>query len=396
MAALTAAQLTDLSRSTGGAYPDARTAINDASNRGTGESYLWSRLLHGLVDAEYFVTGLDINQPIKFKDSGTATSYGIGADRTWRNIQTLENMKFYRRKVDTHFSFLDEELVDNQITSMTDFAAQQFVDLKHSKEQDAITSGWNLLENQLAAVPDPALMEGATTATLIEPYSIFAAINERTDGLFLDAPGGDFTVKAGLDPTDVDITPNYTPIQETYTQETIATFDNPLEAIDRARRSASFGAPETFQQYYETPSLYRQVLLASNTGVAAWNFLQRSGQQNWEKFGEGGVFMPAHHGVPIMYWDPLDTVAIYTDGSNGLVTETSTDASNQGPRFYGINGSFMHPVINPERFWYVDEVFRHPNNPETWVVRYVIWWTLRWSSLRRHFIVSPSGTGLFS
>lgn len=392
MASLTAAQLTDLARSVGGAYPDARTAINDASNRGTGESYLWSRLLHGLTDAEYFVTGLDINQPIKFKDSGTAQSYGIGDDRMWRNIQTLENMKFYRRKVDTHFSFLDEELVDTQITSMTDFAAQQFVDLKHSKEQDAITSGWNYLENQLAAVPDPATMEGATTATVIEPYSLFVAVNEFANGLPLYAPGGNFTTVAGLDPTDVDITPNYTPIQETYTSEAVGTFDNPLEAIDRARRKASFGAPETFQQYYETPSLYRQVLLASNRGVAAWNFLQRSGQQNWEKFGEGGVYMPAHHGVPIMYWDPLDTVAIYDDGASGLATELT--ANVEGPRFYGINGNFLHPVINPERFWYVDEVFRHPNNPETWVVRYVIWWCLRWSSRRRHFIVSP-GADLF-
>lgn len=387
---LSASQLTDLNRAVGGAYPDRTTAMNDALDRGL----LFPRLLDGMVESRYISAGLDINHPIKLADTGAAREYGIAQDRTWVREEALENLKFYNRKTDTHFVITDDELVAGGLAGgITDYNAHVFVDIKHSKEQDAITSKWNLFDDQLAAVPNAAKMEGALSATAISPHSIFQVINEDANGL----PSG-FTEHAGQSPTAAGIGSNYTCVQETYSSDALSTFDTPLEALDRGRRKAQYPAPRTFAEYFERDDMRRAMILASNLGVNSWEFLNRNGQQNWEKFGEGGVYTPMHHGIPVQYWAKMDDAAIYDDGSSGLVTETDASALAQGPRFMGVNGNFMHPTINGSRFWYPDEVFRNtPDQPETWIFRYVTWWNLTWTSLRRHFHVAPkSGGSLFT
>lgn len=388
--------LADLQLSVGGAYPDRQTAINDALTRGL----IWPKFVDGMADSKYVSVGLDVNQPIKLRDTNVAREYGIAEDRTWIRSDALHNLTFYNRKTDTHYVYTDDELVAAGVGGgASNFDAHAFIDLKMSKEQDAITSKWNKMDAQLAAVPDPDTMEGPLTATAIAPHSIFQVINEWTNGLPTTTPGGTaFTTHAGQSPTATGVGSNYTCVQETYSSDAFATYDTPLEALSRARRKSQYPAPRTMAEYFEVDDYRRAMILCSNLGMGAHDWLNQQGQDTWTSFGESGVPEPKHHGVPLTYWAKMDDAAIYDNGSSGLVAENSTSAVANGPRYIGCNGNFMHPVINSERFWYVDEIFRNtPAQPETWIQRYVTWWNLQWSSLRRHFHVAPkSGGSLFT
>lgn len=396
MAALAQASLVDLNRAVGGAYPDRLMPINDAKSR----DCLFPKLIDGMLETKWMSRGINFNQPIKLKNTNVARAVGIAEDRTWIRADNLNNLTFHHRITDTHWVALDHELIAAGVEKygQSDFDAQAFVDLKESKIQDAITSKWDLFENQLGAVPDPTTQEGALSATAIEPTSIFTVVNEWTNGLPTTTPSGTaFTTIAGQSPTETGVSPNYTPVQERYTSEAFATFDTPLEAMDRAKRKAQYPRPSTFQQYFENPEWKRCLILAGNVGMNAWEWLNRQGQKNWEKFGEGGVYEPTHHAIPLTYWAKMDTAAIYTNGSSGLVVEGSASAQSRGPRYIGLNANFCHPVVNSARWWYPDEVFRNtPAQPDVWVFRYVTYWNLFFTSRRRHFHVAPAvGSSLF-
>lgn len=383
--ALSEAQLTDVIRSVGVAVKNKLTPFNDAANLG---SHIFGKLIGTEAQPEYWGRGTNIVEKVQFNDVGTARNIGIAEDETWTRVDNVQDLSFYNRKTEAHYVMLADELIKVGVGT-PDFDAQKFLDIKKTREQAAITSCINLIDRSLAAPPDPVTMEGALTTTAKAQASLFVPLNEWANGLPANTPSGTaYTTKAGISPTAVDVTPNYTPVQTTYGSATLSTFGTILQALSSAQRKTSYPRPTTFAEYYAS-EMRKWMILTSDMGIRAFEHLQLQGQHQWEKFGEGAVMDSTYHGVPLTYWPQMDTAAVYTDGSTGLAPESTADI--KGPRYMGLPGDLIHPWINPERFWYYDEVFRNtPSQPDQYVFRLQIWWNLKWKSLRRGFFVSPS------
>jgi hypothetical protein len=133
--------------------------------------------------------------------------------------------------------------------------------------------------------------------------------------------------------------------------------------------------------------------VTSTVGRTAVKFLNRDGQDVWQRWGEGGIKDVTHSGIPIYRAKQMDTATVWFDGSSANVTEAAADMS--GPRYMVINGNYMHPVCHADRFFYTDGPLRHPNDPEAFVVRKVVWWNLVATSLRHHGLLEPGSDGMY-
>lgn len=382
MAGYSFSQLLDFIQATGEGYlRDQKDFQNDASQN----TFFYGKLIDGLGDKMFVNGGQNIRRPIMFKDNGTFAEYRTGQERQWSDVNTMEKLTAYLRFADAHYTIRDQEWLLND-GGGGDNVFHQFFDLKEQKKASAMTAMWNGIEDQLFAEPDVSLMEG-DTATAISPYSFFAHVNEYTNGLFQNN-GTTWTVKQGLDPTDANITPEYVHQSSTYSAATMGAYGTILEALDESIDDSNFEQPSSFKEYFSNPNMSRCFIVTSTVGRTALKHLNRNGQDTWERWGEGGIKDPTHNGIPVYRAKQMDTATVWDDGSSDNTTEALADI--KGPRFLGVNGNFMHPVCHSDRFFYMDGPLRHPNDPEAYVIRYVVWWNLVCTSLRHQFLVSPA------
>jgi len=378
------AQLLDFIEATGEGHLKSKQDFqNDASQN----TFFWGKLFGGLGDKAFVNGGQNIRRPIMFKDNGSFSEYRTGQNRTYSDVNTMEKMTAYLRFADAHYTVRDQEALLND-GGGGDNEFQQFFDLKNQKEASAMTALWNGLEDQLFAEPDRDLMEG-DGSTQISPYSLFTHFNEYTNGLYQNDPSGNtWTAKQGLDPTDTNMDSQYDIQRDTYASETIGSNDTILEGLDNIIDNTNFEQPSSYQQFFANPMMEKCFILTSTVGRTAIKFLNRTGQDTWERWGEAGIKDPTHSGIPIYRAKQMDTATVWDDGSSDNTTEALAD--NKGPRFLVVNGNYLSPVCHSERFFHMNGPLVHPNDPEAHVVRYVVWWNLIATSLRHHGLLSPS------
>jgi hypothetical protein len=382
-------QFNDFVEATGPTYVTGpRSLINEAVKN----TYYFGQLASGDDQARKMIRGgADIRESLFFQDNGTFETYLPGAEHDWKNPQRLEKVKTYWRFCLAHMSWVEQEILLNERINYGSEEAkfQQYVEIRNEKEALMWTAMWNGLENLLWAEPNADTME-AEAGT--EPFSIPAFLNEATNGLFLPLDGGtNWTTVEGLDPTAASTDSKWKPQTATYSSEAVNNQDNIISSLDELVQDVEFQIPTMHKQYFEDPTMNRQMILTTKKGRAAYAQLLREGQDHYVVGNQDPAYPdPQYYGIPIKRVSTLETATLYGNtSSDDTVAEDSAD--NKGPRFYVINGNYMYPVFHQEMYFEKKEVTKHHNVPDTWVCPVSTWYNMICTSRQRQGILSPSG-----
>ena len=379
-----------------GTGPTYVTGPKDIVNEAVKNTYYFGRLMQGDVNSTKILQGgADIRESVVFKTTGASKTYQPGENEDWINPQRLQKVRAYWKFVRTHMSWTEQEILLNDKISFGDDAARfhQYVDIRNEKELLMWTDKWNFMESLLWAEPQATKMEGEG-AGLTEPMSIPALINEDTDGLFgsagRNADGTAWTTKQGLAPGSADLDGKYVPQQLTYDSAAVNNDGNIISMFDEMWQDIYFEQPTMYSEYWESPTLNKQMILTTKVGRKAFQGLLRAGQDHYVVGGQDPSYPdPLYNGIPVARVSELETATLYANaGGDDNVAESAANLA--GPRFYWVNGNYLYPCFHTDRLFSKYEVTKHHNIPDTWVCPVATWYNLLAPSLQRQGILSPS------
>ena len=419
----------DFMNATGPTY---LTSADAVINEAVKNTYALSRLLKDKTSEATIQGGQSIKDVIMFDDSSTYDHYLPNDTFNWRNAQVLDTITCNWRFSIDHMAWTDHEVELNSGEGAgRDYVKAQYKRLKRAKEQRMWTSLLNGFEDDLwrTTFGNSGEME---TASGKLPFSIPAFITEAPDlsnpyGLRGGMPLGWSTVM-GLangssgerrwtnqisyyDPGATD--PNLalstkTSIQSVTDGSTIYTAEvgGLITAFDDMFLKVQFTPPSTRQEYFEKPTLNRQMILCSRLGLNQYKQALRASNDTLVSYQDAAYNAPAYSGIELMYCSNLDTAAIFPRVSSGSVrtahdgdisaasttagaVESSSNTIDSGARYFWVNGNYLTPIYHARRYFEKHEVMRHPNQPFTYVQVVDCWWNLFCNSRQRMGIVAP-------
>jgi hypothetical protein len=415
--------------------PTYLTSADAVINEAVKNTYAFSRLLKDKTSEATIQGGNEIRDVIMFDDSSTYDHYLPNDTFNWRNAQVLDTIKCPWRFSLDHMAWTDHEIeLNSGEGSGRDYVKSQYKRLKRQKEQRMWTSLLNGFENDLWASPFgmSAEMEGAGGKL---PYSLPCFINELPDfnnafGIRGGLPLGWSTVMglannasnsdtAGEDRWTNQISyydPGVTdPNQALQTKAGIenarvngqtftADIGGLITAFDDMFLKCEFVPPSTKQEYFEKPTLNRQMILCSRLGLNQYKQALRASNDTLVSYQDAAYTNPTFSGIELMYCSNLDTAAIFPSGATQRTafdtniaaastttgaTETGASVIDPGARYYWVNGNYLTPIYHSRRYFSKHEVMKHPNQPFTYVQVVDCWWNLFCNSRQRHGIVAP-------
>lgn len=387
-------QFNDFVEGTGPSYiSSAQDVVNDAQKR----TYTFGWLLGGDIASKKVVRGgSEIREKVFFEHGDTFMFHNPGETRDWRNPQKLVRIRAFWRFAEAHMSWNRQEVMLNDAVRYGDAETrfQQYVDLRNQKERMMWTDKWAGMEEALWAQPTTD-MEGENGKI---PFSIPAFINEDTSGLFDPQDSTAFTTIESIDPTDAALgRTGFVPQQRTYSNAVASNDDmfrgnTILGQFDLMFQDLDFQQPPTYKEYFQNPQYNKFRIATSTVGRAVAQQALRGAQ---DQFVIGGRQDPAYpnpqfNGIPIMRVEELDTATLYDSGSSTTVAEGTADIV--GPRFYWINTEYLCPVFHDAMYFAKDEVLRHPNDTDTYVMPVNTWYNVICTSRRRQGILSPDAS----
>lgn len=390
--------------------PSFLTGPEDVVNEAVKQTYILGRFLRGADMAATLQGGSDIRDSIMFDEQSTSQWYSPNATFTPTNPQVLTNWKAYWRfKVD-HMSWTDQEIELQVPEGMTQAARHQvYKKIKFSKEQRLWTSLLNSMENDLWRVPETADMEAETGQVA---YSIPAFLNEFTNGLFYSGatPTGKtaWTTIQNINPATetrwqtqgsaLPAAPSGTNVTYNSSSPTASGASrNIIQTFDQTWMLTGFQAPPTKQEYFESPTLNKQVIACSFRGQGIYMDLLRQSQDTYVTSGrqDPAFTNPSYAGIDVLRVAALNTALLYPDdtATNPLRTEITAAAGAEdiGPRYYWINGNYIRPVFHSRRYMVKGPVKDHRDQPFTKVQYVDVWMNVVARSRQRHALVSPFG-----
>jgi hypothetical protein len=426
----------DFMQATGPTY---LTSADAVINEAVKNTYAFSRLLKEKTSEATVQGGNEIRDVIMFDDASTYDHYLPNDTFNWQNAQTLDTIKCPWRFSIDHMAWTDHEVELNSGEGASrDYVKAQYKRLKRSKEQRMWTSLLNGFENDLWRTPfgNSGEMEAASGKL---PYSLPAFISEVPDfnnafgvrgGMPLGwssvlglANNSTNSVTSGEDrwtnqisyyngkPTAGANDPmvSYSSIENSRVngQTFSAEIGGLLAAFDDMFLKCDFQPPSTRQEYFEKPTLNRQMILCSRVGLNKYKQALRASNDTLVSYQDAAYNAPAYSGIELMYCSNLDTAAIYPALSSGTTqrtayntdivvasttagaTESASTVIDPGPRFWWVNGNYLTPIYHARRYFEKHEVLRHPNQPFTYVQVVDCWWNLFCNSRQRHGIVAP-------
>jgi hypothetical protein len=365
---------TDFVDTTGPAF---LTSAEDVVNEAVKNNYLLRRFMRGKGPSETVQGGASIKDTIMFDEESTFQYYEPNQTFTWENPQVLENWEIHWRFCVDHMAYTDAEVELNVGGGLSRGARHHaYKRLKRVKEQRLWTSILNGMEDALFAIPSKSDMEDSTGT---RPYSIPAFLNEEANGLY-----SGFTDVQGLDPT---VYTKWVPQQETYNSTVVDNSGNIISKMDKLFLDVQFTPPPSHQEYFENPSLNAMFIGCSKAGLRIYQQLLRESQDTFVTASrqDPAYQSPKYAGIDLVHASKLDTYAGYP-GSN-----TEGQATDQGPRYYFINGNYMKYVFHSTRYMYQHPSMRHPNQPFTTIIPVDSWYNFVCRSRQRHGILSPDG-----
>jgi hypothetical protein len=429
----------DFMNATGPTY---LTSADAVINEAVKNTYAFSRLLKEKTSEATVQGGNEIRDVIMFDDASTYDHYLPNDTFNWQNAQTLDTIKCPWRFSIDHMAWTDHEVELNAGEGASrDYVKAQYKRLKRSKEQRMWTSLLNGFENDLWRTPfgNSGEMEAASGKL---PYSLPAFISEVPDfnnalGVRGGMPLGWSTVLGLANNSTNSITSGedrWTNQISYYNSKSTAGANDPMvsysgiensrvngqsfaaeiggliSAFDDMFLKCDFQPPSTRQEYFEKPTLNRQMILCSRIGLNKYKQALRASNDTLVSYQDAAYNAPAYSGIELMYCSNLDTAAIYPALSSGstkrtaynddiVAASTTAGASeNQsgtggvidaGPRYWWVNGNYLTPIYHARRYFEKHEVLRHPNQPFTYVQVVDCWWNLFCNSRQRHGIVAP-------
>jgi hypothetical protein len=418
--------------------PTYLTSADAVINEAVKNTYAFSRLLKDKTSEATVQGGNEIRDVIMFDDASTYDHYLPNETFNWRNNQVLDTIKCPWRFSLDHMAWTDHEVELNAGEgSGRDYVKSQYKRLKRQKEQRMWTSLLNGFENDLWATPfgNSSEMEGAGGKL---PYSLPSFITEVPDfnnafGVRGGLPLGWSTLMqlannasnsdvAGEDRWTNQISyydpgatnPNlamsaFTGIHNPRVdgQTFSATIGGLMTAFDEMFLKCEFVPPSTKQEYFEKPTLNRQMILCSRLGINQYKQALRASNDTLVSYQDAAYTNPTFSGIELMYCSNLDTAAIFPKLASGTTqrtaystdivagsqtagaTETDSLVIDPGARYYWVNGNYLTPIYHSRRFFTKHEVMKHPNQPFTYVQVVDCWWNLFCNSRQRHGIVAP-------
>jgi hypothetical protein len=332
-----------------------------------------------------------------FDESSTFQFYKPNETFTWSQPQVLTEWSADWRFANDHMAFTDQQIELNFGPGMSQ-AHQRgvFKDLMKTIEMRAWTSMLNGIEDQLFKAPVAADMEAAAGD---QPYSVPAFVNEETNGNFfsLATPTGStpWTTVENVSGTNE---ANWRNQQAFYDSATVNDDNNIISNFDDMFFLTKFQNPGTKEEYFENDDLFAQFIACSRKGINVYKQLMRESQDTYVTSSrqDPAYNMPQYSGIDLQYVDNLDSELLYAaeTATAPLVAEVVATGVGEasGPRYYWLNGKYLHPVFHTTRYMQKHKAMRHPNQPYTTIVPMDCWYNIVCRSRRRQGIVSPLPT----
>lgn len=351
--------------------------------------HLWSRFFQGeAANLKKRQNGQYISYDTILSQRSSGESYNPGAVASPTNTQHSVKGTAYWRRHRWNVTYTDDELEFNGSDDLT----QQWMDLwslkQALKEQDVN----DFMEDRFWAVPYSGLMEGSSSDSL-EPYSIFAHVNEDASGLFGENwTGQTWTTKQGLNPNTAAYGDNMKPQQRTYSNFTPGNNDSLISAFHNMAKDIYWEMPQLMSTYWESDEMNKMVIITDRQGHTTFQNMIQASDGGKDLFMAGkqdpSVPDPQYYGIPITWNDSFGAAAVYDDGSNGLAAQSS--AAITGPRFMWLNGNHICPVVKTSSMFNDTPPLRGELRPDTWVIYTTLKWNLVCTSYKRQGFISPA------
>ncbi len=369
---------------------DKLTPMGDFLNEALAQSYVLSILIEANGIENVTQGGKNIVDFIQIGQNNSFQFYSPGDALSPAQADTMKQISAPWKFSSFNYFFEDEEI------ALNDEDVDRFEKLDQVYESSAFNSCIQGTEDSMWAVASSADMEAAGGK---QPYSIPAAINEFSNGLT-----SGWTTFMGVNPSSI---PQWRPQQQAYTMATISdpkSNTGLLRALQRMSSKVTF-KPVSFGKtgkYQEPDKRDALMILCNLDGQTQYqNCLYATNDRTTspsEAGNKGGVF---YQGRELQYVTKLDYAGIYSGAAAGTTasqTDPNTGASiancaaDGAPRFYFLNGKYVKPLFNKNRFMQMkDPMCVDPaTRPNTYIQWYMNQQQLWFASRKRHGIVYPS------
>ena len=385
--------------------------INDAQIHRT---YSTGALMGGDRGKKKMVSGgSEIRFASVFETGQVTTHHQPGETQTWQQPQKLVHGRVAMRYRISHMAWTRQVIMANEGMRSGDPTKMfhAFVDHRESLEQLMWTDYWDFDESHIWSEPNFSEQEALAGGNQGQFYPIAAFINEYTNGLYNNTgtAGTQWTTIEGIDPTSTTRGqtgfrhPVVTYSREIVTNNQVISTSNILTAMDKAWKKTHFEKPPKAGEYYTDPAYNNQQIFTSEAGQTAYTTALRGSQDLFVIQGrqDPAFTDPSFNFIPVKYVTALQTATLYPAGTAGAITnnvaESSTDTLfGVGPRYYFINSNFMYPVFDEDMFFQRGKVREHFNDPDTFVQPIFIWGNLLCTSRKRHCLIRPAGSDLYT
>lgn len=328
---------------------------------------------------------------VDFIQIGQNNSFGFyapGEQLTPVAADTMKQISAPWRFASFNYAFEDEEIALNEED------VNRFEKLDQIYESSAFNSCIQGTEDSMWAIPSNADMESTSGK---QPYSIPVFVNEFTNG----TPTG-FTTVMGVNPSTVNV---WRPQQQAYTMANISdpkSNTGLLRAFQRMAalvqfRPVRFGKTGKYQEDMKTDAL---MIVTNLDGITQYQNCLYATNDRTISPSDAGNKAVEFQGRELRYVTALDYAGIYSGAASGT-TATQTNpltgasvtncAATGAPRYYWLNGFYIKPIFNKNRFMYMKEPMcvgvERPNSYVQWYFNQQQLWC---KSRKRHGIVYPS------
>lgn len=365
-----------------------KTPIGDFLNEALTNSYVLSILLEGRGIEEITQGGTQIVDFIQIGTNGSFGFYAPGDQQTPVASDTMKQISQPWRFAQSNYAFEDEEIALNEAD------VDRFIKLKDGYESGCLTDQVQGTEDSLWAVPSNSDMESTTGR---KPYSIPTFINEFTNTV----PSG-FTTIMGVNPATVIAWQNqrqgYTVSQLTNATSSVGLLQALLKMTNKVRFK-----PVNFRQakkHQEADKMDRLMIITNLDGIVQYQNCLYSTNDRTASASDAGNQEIAYQGRALMYVTALDYAGIYSGALSGTTASQTNPLTNASvsncaatgaPRYYFMNGDYMKPIFNSNRFMEQDVPIRGgQDRPKSYVQYYWTQQQLWCSSRKRQGIVYPS------
>ena len=379
----------DFFRTTG---PLILTRPEDVVNEATLRTYFLSEILRSSEMEEMIQGGETIRDDVYLEEVSSYEHYHPNDEFDYENPQFVVQWSAPWRFSKVDLVFTDQEIGLNSGDLNRGAMFHQFKRLRRIKEQNMWTSLCNGMEEDLFRTPNAATMEAADGRV---PYSLGVFINEFTNTV---PPG--FTTVQGINPTSERRWRNQV---ETYGEQPAVGWDL-FPAFSRMYYKLRYEQMPKRPEFGEATSA-PGVILCGISGISNYEEGLRVNQDTFVTSGrqDPAYARPAYRGIPLMFIDLLDQVALYDDGAAGFAAEfdTSVDRDGnalgnptfEGPRYWFITPRYLRKVIHSNRFLH-EEMVQPSKQPFTRIMVVDTWHNNIARSRQRHGLVSPDANVL--